>query len=39
MGAGWDADFGAVNAYCIKNAGAVLGFAEHEMVIDKTTED
>jgi len=39
MGAGWDADFGAVNAYCIKNAGAVLGFAEHEMVTDKTTED
>jgi len=39
MGAGWDADFGAVNAYCIKNAGAVLGFADHEMVTDKTTED
>ena len=25
MGAGWDADFGAVNAYCIKDAVSVLG--------------
>ena len=39
MGAGWDADFGAVNAYCIRDAGTVLGFAEHELVKDTATED
>ncbi len=31
MGSGWDADFGAVNAYCIRNAGVVLGFEDNEM--------
>ena len=35
MGAGWDADFGAVNAYCIINAAQVLGFEDSELVTDK----
>lgn len=37
MGAGWDADFGAVNAYCIKNAGAVLGISEDDIVAAATS--
>jgi hypothetical protein len=35
MGAGWDADFGAVNAYCIINAAQVLGLEDGELVTDK----
>ena len=32
MGSGWDADFGAVNAYCIKDAEAVLGFQANDII-------
>jgi len=32
MGSGWDADFGAVNAYCIRDAEAVLGFQADDFI-------
>lgn len=35
MGAGWDADFGAVNAYCIEDAVNVLGLDSSEIEVAK----
>jgi hypothetical protein len=35
MGAGWDADFGAVYAYCITDAMTTLGLEEDDMGISK----
>lgn len=31
MGAGWDTDFGAVTAYCIRNAMRTLGLEENDL--------